>query len=260
MEEFKTKKELFEHLVNNKETLIAQKKANLKCADGVQVATIPTDLVIKEPEYDGSTIQVRAVINTTNLMDSHNDVHFPGLWTKSLSENRMIMHLQEHDMKFDKIIADGQDLNAYVQTFEWKDLGYNYPGSTQALVFDSVIKADRNQFMMNQYRKGNVKNHSVGMQYVKLLLAVNDEQYGAEYDAWEKYYPMIANKATADEVGYFWAVLEAKVIEGSAVPLGSNFATPTLDIKEPPNGTPPDEPSIDTQKDKLNKFFNNLNL
>ena len=63
-------------------------------------------------------------------------------------------------------------------------------------------------------------------------MAVNDEDYGAEFEAWEKYYPMIANKAEADRAGYFWAVTEATEIEGSAVPLGSNSATPTLEAKE----------------------------
>ena len=91
--------------------------------------------------------------------------------------------------------------------------------------------------MLNQYKQGNVKNHSVGMQYVKLIMAVNDEDYGAEFEAWEKYYPLIANKAEADAHGYFWAVKEAKVIEGSAVPIGSNRATPTLDIKEAADST-----------------------
>lgn len=247
-----------DEIVKNKATLIAQKKATMKQADGVAVSMIQSELITKEPEYDGSVIQVKAVINTTNLMDSHNDVHFPGLWTKSLGENRMIMHLQEHSMKFDKIISDGTDLIAHAETYTWEQLGYKYPGSTQALVFDSTIKAERNSFMMNQYKKGNVKNHSVGMQYVKLLLAVNDPQYGVEFEAWEKYYPMIANKEAADAEGFFWAVTEAKVIEGSAVPLGSNFATPTLEIKEPSKDTqqsiePPEGTQI-TVKEFKNEF------
>ena len=50
-----------------------------------------------------------------------------------------------------------------------------------------------------------------------------------EFEAWEKYYPMIANKELADSKGYFWAVKEAKMIEESAVPVGSNSITPTLE-------------------------------
>lgn len=157
-------------------------------------------------------------------------------------------------MSFAKIISKGKDLKATAKTYTWKELGFDFEGSTEALTFDSTVRAERNKQMFDLYRKGEVDNHSVGMRYVKLILAINDEEYGAEFDAWEKYYPEIANKETADAEGFFWAVKEAKVIEGSAVPLGSNFATPTLDIKKPLEDTSM-EPSKDTQ---TKHFFNSL--
>ena len=190
-------------------------------------------------------------------------MHIPGIWGKSVSENKMIMHLQEHEMEFEKIISDGQDLKAFVKSYSWKELGYDFFGETECLVFESTIKKERNSFMLNQYMKGYVRNHSVGMQYVKFILAINDEDYGAEYEAWQKYYPMIVNKEAVDQVGFFWAVKEAKANEGSAVPLGSNSATPTLEIEktQPVNATAPNiEPSFDTQKAKeiINNQFNEL--
>jgi len=267
-------KETFKWLHDNKESLIAQKKGSVKHGDGIPFDYV-NDIELVEKDNDGTTItykaeitedenpneaKVRAVINTTNIMDSHKDVHLPGLWTKSLKENRMIMHLQEHDMKFDKIIADKKDLKAYAETYTWKELGFDFEGETQALVFDSTIKRDRNSYMLDQYKQGHVNNHSVGMMYVKLELAINDKEYEDEYKVWKKHIDQIANKNLVEATGYFWAVLEAKVIEGSAVPLGSNFATPTLDIKaEPVQTTQENEPDTSTQ-DKLNKFFNNLNL
>ena len=244
---YTTKKELFEFLVQNKERLITQKRAEMKRADGF--AYSPKRTETKAVEGNPDQIHVKAIINTTNFMDSHNDVHMPGIWVKSLKENQMIMHLQEHQLQFDKIIADGEDLKAYTQELTWKELGYPYEGKTEALIFDSIVRKERNEFMLKQYMKGNVKNHSVGMVYVKLLLAVNDEEYGAEKEAWDKYYPQIANKERADERGYFWAVKEAKVIEGSAVPIGSNTATPTL-ITEAAKSTPV-EPSKDTQTKQI---------
>ena len=42
-------------------------------------------------------------------------------------------------------------------------------------------------------------------------------------------YNILFLKETAIEKGYFWAVLEAKLIEGSAVVIGSNPVTPTLE-------------------------------
>jgi hypothetical protein len=239
--EFNTRKELFDFLVKNKETLIAQKRAQIKHSDSLILP--PTIITVKDgankdmPDDDSNdlpnkNVMVKVVINTTNLMDSHKDVHMPGLWTKSIRENKNIMHIQEHDMCFENIIASGKDLSVYTKMFSFSELGVNLPGNTEALVFESLIKADRNPFMCDQYRKGYVTNHSVGMQYVKLIMCVNDENYGAEYEAWQKYYPEVANKDFADEYGYMWVVKEAKIVEGSAVVIGSNYVTPTIEVTE----------------------------
>lgn len=266
--EFETKKELLDFLVENQKTITAQKKAILKHADGVSHMSSlfdKNDNAIKanepiEPTTD--QLKVRVVINTTNLLDSHMDVHIPNLWKKSLSENKMGMHLQEHRMSFDKIISDGKELKAYTKNYNWSELGYDFSGKTQALVFDSTIKKNRNEFMFDQYAKGFVRNHSVGMRYVKLVFCVNDESYGAEYEAWEKYYPQIVNPEVADKKGYFWAVTEAKFIEGSAVPIGSNWATPTLDnnlkIEPSDHSKQNNEPQDSTQIGKF--LIDNFNL
>ncbi|MCK5602803.1 hypothetical protein KAR91_13060 [Candidatus Pacearchaeota archaeon] len=255
---FSTKKELLDFLVENKGTIIAQKKAALKHADCVIFSPSivkPKEQALKANDpidiENLNEIKVVAIINTTNLMDSHLDVHIPNLWTKSLKENKAIMHLQEHKMAFDKIISDGDNLKAYAKTYSWGELGFDFEGDTQALVFESKIERKRNEFMFKQYASGYVKNHSVGMRYVKLIFCVNDEDYGAEFEAWEKYFPMVANQDRAEEKGFFWAVKEAKVIEGSAVPLGSNWVTPTLENNKakPPQGTSKIiQPSEDTEK------------
>lgn len=265
---FTQKKDLFKWLVENKDVLIAQKKAAIKYADGFSYLntfindkgeTVKSNKPVKE---DVDTLKVRAIINTTNIMDSHKDVHLPGIWNKSLKENKNIMHLQEHELKFSSIIADGDDLKAYVKDYTWKELGFKWEGKTEGLTFDSNISKDRNSFMFNQYKSGRVKNHSVGMIYVKMLLAVNDESFGAEYETWEKYYPEIINKEFADEAGYFWAIKEAKVLEGSAVPIGSNRATPTLENNmksEPEETTQQPEPPEGTQK-SFNELLQTIKL
>jgi len=245
--EFKEKKELFDFLIENKATLEAQKKAETKHADSFSYSLHYFDKQTKsfkaepnnEPE-NGEELKVRVVINTTKILDSHFDVHIDGLWKKSLSENKNILFLQEHEMKFDKIISDQSEIKAFVQNYTWNQLGFDYQGSTQALVFDATINKSRNEFMFKQYAKGFVKNHSVGMRYVQIVMAIDNPDYGAEFEAWEKYYPMIVNQEDADNRGYFWAVKEAKIIEGSAVLLGSNIATPTISVSaklEPPIGT-----------------------
>lgn len=234
--EYASKKELFAFLSENKDTLIAQKKSVVKWADGMLYSNPLVN--VKGKAFKAGAIDVTDVdeikaelaINTTNWLDSHKDVHLKSLWNKSLKENRNLLFLQEHSLRFDKIIADGDDLDASAKLMNWKDLGFNATGTTEVLHFGVNIKKSRNPYMFNQYAKGYVKNHSVGMRYVKLLLAINDEDYGAEYEAWEKYFPEIINSEAAEKSGYFWAVKEAQVIEGSAVPIGSNTMTPTISV------------------------------
>lgn len=254
---FKSQKELYAHLAANKEIYIAQKKSAIKRCDSVQLSaplieSIPekdedqVKAIAEDSEVSGDTIKVASVINTTLIMDSHKDVHLNNIWKKSLSEKRSLYLLKEHDLSFNSIISD--EVKAKAETRTWKELGYSAEGSTQALVFySSINKSDSNPYpaakeMFEFYRRGKVRNHSVGMQYVRLELAINDEDYKEENAVWKKYIDKIVNKAEVEETGYFWAVHEAKVIEGSAVPIGSNTITPTLSVEEKSS-----EPSKDTQ-------------
>lgn len=252
---FSNNKEIIKFIIENKQQLIAQKKAVTKHADGFSFNTYKNSIRSNDAIHKGNSpilnpsdeINVLAVINTTNWFDSHEDVHIPGIWNKTLQENKNILHVQEHKAsEFDKIIASKEDLSVYTKSFLWSELGYNIQGNTEALVFDSKVKKSRNAYMHEQYAKGYVDNHSVGMRYVKLVFCCNDSDFGAEYEAYQKYIQYVANKEDVETNGYFWAVTEAKLIEGSAVPLGSNIITPTLqnnkqepsktlDIQEPQN-------------------------
>lgn len=256
--EFATKDDLFKALKENKKELISLKRAETKNADAVSYGYIDTSVKIDTTKEDmqsqlesPETLNVKVVINTTNFLDSHNDLHVNGIWNKSIKDNAKFLHLQEHDRSFDKVITD--TAKGYVQSMTWKQLGLSYEGKTEALIFESTIEKKRNEFMLNQYANGWVKNHSVGMRYVQLELAINSEaEWNKEEKAlWDEYYPIIANKETADERGYFWVVKEAKIIEGSAVVMGSNSATPTLENKEEAViDTSKNEPSEDTQEEQ----------
>ena len=255
---FKTKEDLFDHLIENKTLLISQKKSEYKKADAIScIIEGDTNKATANIPADINKIQVRSIINTTKLMDSHSDVHIDGLWKKSLRETKDLMLLQEHKMLFDHVISD--QVKAFTETMSWKSLGFGrFKGDTQALVFDSLVEKSRNEFMFNQYLKGFVKNHSVGMRYVKLFLAINSEsiEHKEEKEVWDKYFNVIANFKDAESQGFFWAVTEAKVVEGSAVVKGSNFATPTESVEakednEPPKSTQIDEPLKDTRKGLL---------
>lgn len=268
---FSNKADLFRFLKKNIDFIIAQKKSVDKHADVVDYycettgqGGVPMSVskAIADPsQFSGKQLNAKLVINTTNILDSHGDVHIPGLWNKSLKENKKIYLLQEHQMSFDHIIADG--IKASAEMINWKDLGYKAEGQTQALIFSAEIKQERNPFMFDQYVKGYVTNHSVGMRYVTIALALNsDSKYDVdEKKVWDKYIGQIVNAADAEEQGYFFAVTEAKIVEGSAVPIGSNKITPVLNIeakREPSEDTSKDEPEKSTQKINYEILTNGL--
>ena len=249
-----------QQLIQKKSLLIAQKTASIKYADhctGVLKIYDKQDAekAIGQIDSDVDKIRVKAVMNTTNVIDSHMDLHVKGIWNKTIKENKMLYHLEGHKMDFDHVITD--NVKASVETVSFKELGYDLEGETQALVFMSEIDKSNNAKMFDRYAKGQVKNHSVGMRYVKIALAVEDKRYKEEREVWEKYYDQIANKSVADENGYFWAVTEAKLIEGSAVLLGSNYITPTQSVEAVKNTFT--EPTIVTQIDPIKYLTENFN-
>lgn len=253
---FNSKDEKWAFLQKNKDLIIAEKKAATKYADCIAYS-LPTeykkDGVVKaliddvDTPEDVEVITAKVVINTTNLVDSHDDCHIPGIWKKSLNETKSFYLLQEHRMTFDKVISD--TINAITKKFTWDKLGFeNLQGETEALIFEAEISKERNEYMFNQYINGWVKEHSVGMRYINLFLCINSpsKQFMEEKANWDKYYPMVANKDYLKEDEYFWAVTEAKIIEGSAVLKGSNYATPTISVTIPKQDI---EPLESTQKE-----------
>jgi hypothetical protein len=263
-----SKEELFAFIVKNESRIIADKTATMKYADAFHFGCFPitTDGQVekanKPVKEDITELRVKVIVNTTNVMDTHDDVHIPGLWKKSLKENKDIFFDQEHKHTFDSTIADYEDLKVYTENFTWKELGQKWEGETEALVFEATITEDRNPFMFKQYKSGRVRNHSVGMRYVKMATCINDKSFPQQYANWNKYISEVANADQVKEQGYFFAQLESKAIEGSAVKQGSNWVTPTLDNNmksEPEQSTP--EPPQGTHKltsDEIIKIINNF--
>jgi hypothetical protein len=254
-----SRKEIFNYLVKNEALIFNAKKSVTKEADGFISAPLYVDdkgnLVNKAegdvlPTTESGRLKVVPVINTTNWLDSHGDVHIPGLWKKSISENKRtgFYLLESHGRSFQSIIAD--ECAGMTKNLSWKELGLDFSGSTEALLFNALLDKDRNEYMYEQYLKKRVKNHSVGMQYVKLVTCIDDDEYPVQKENWDKYIEMVANRDEAEADGYFWAILEAKIMEGSAVVFGSNSVTPTLETTllgkndsaddtndQPPSGT-----------------------
>lgn len=265
-------------LFNNREELKAQRKSISKEADSISFVSFVVDekgerLKTEDIPADTDKIKVKVVINTTGLFDSHSDVHIPGLWKKSLSESKIFYLVNQHAFNFNGILSD--EVKAYTEEIEWKELGIKgLEGKTQALVFEAVLDKNsawfentENKKLFNLYKSGKVRNHSVGMRYIKDYFCINSDAYEEEYKNWQKYIEYVANKDEVEKRNYFWAVTEAKIIEGSAVVRGSNWATPTIsaeEIKDIPveaeHITSTSEPSIDDTQTEQQKIFSNPNL
>lgn len=239
---FTTTDEAVKFLIENKKTLIAQKKSAVKYSDPFSFSGLPVAEKTAEKAEgnatleDATVIKVVAVSNACNYFDSHGDVSINGSWNRTAKNQKMGLHLQEHQNKFDKLISD--EVSFAVETKTWKELGFDYEGATECLVMYSTVEKETNPFMFTKYVKGKVKNHSSGLMYINMDLAVNNSADWAkdEKELWDKHYPSIVNKDDVDQRGYFWAVTEQKILENSAVLRGSNPATPTISV-EPADST-----------------------
>lgn len=238
---FDSKKAELDWLRQNKALLLHQKKAAIKYTDAIPLitprifSTLADTLQGKAALTEENTsgiLKAEAVMNSCNFLDSHGDVHLNGIWKKTIKDagTKGFYWLQEHQSKFDKVIAEGA--KAEVRTVTWKSLGYDYPGTTEALVFLADLEPERNPYMHEQYAKGRVKEHSVGMYYDQIAMCVNSEEkwWREEKENWEEFAPLVANKEALEGRSAFWAVKAARLVEGSAVLMGSNPATPTISV------------------------------
>lgn len=275
--EFSTKSELFKHLRDNHDRILEQKKAVLKYTDAVEVGSFTLDQVKSDTTKELATFNwmkdgyVYPVINTTNYLDSHGDVHLDAIWNRSVSnKNGKIMWDSNHALKIGSEVAFPNDVNIILKNVKFSDLGYDSSKNTTALIFEVKKENVVLDAIKNRIEKGVPTQHSVRMRYVKIEFAMNsdaeeDEIYLARYN---KYISLIANQEKAAEQGYFWAVLEAEIVaEGSSVVNGSNDITPMLIGKnidpskdtqsvDPPKGTQPKTKPV--KSNGLNSFLNNL--
>ena len=246
---FTEKKELFDYLKANKTDLISKKKSMAIESDVVSLGVSSvqkTGIAVKMNDAvkeDVDVLRVKVVANTSGWMDSHSDVLLANSWSKTISERKQfIPHL--HDHKHEIGAKVGEVVDIYASDLSYAELGIKGMGTTQALVFVTDIMKSYNEQVFNQYKAGKINQHSIGLQYVKIALAINDEDYKEEFEVWNKYSDSVINKDKAEMNGFFWAVQEIKLIENSAVLFGSNEITPTLDnnVKI--------EPSADTHKEQ----------
>lgn len=252
------KTELFDYLRANKDIILAMKKAEVKSSDFVNnFAKGETVKAVSTDNEQSNTIERKIIANTYGWMDSHSDVHLPGIFTKSLQESKSkVLFLHDHEYKLGSKVGKFNDV--VEESIAWNDLGVNKHGNTISLVGYATIDKELNSNIFTQYKRGEIQQHSVGMIYVKLSLCINDMNDKEHFANWLQYLPFVANSDKANEQGYFFAIHEAKLKEISCVIAGSNELTPTIE----PTKTEPltDTQEKATQNEELINIINNFNF
>lgn len=257
--DFDSKDELFRALRDNEKEIISAKKAqiyNSKAGESkgaIKVTPINNkihDGVIKGIDFDDDYYYI--AVNTTRILDSHEDVSIDGSWNKTAKEQQGKVYLVfNHDFDPTKTIVRKENIEILVATIPFAALNRPYEGETEALIYkfrkDKVIS----ELAKDWLESGDDIEASVRLRYIKLVYAANsdapeDKEFKKNF---EKYYPMIANKDDFQEILYFYAILEQQnVLESSLVLAGSNGATGQITIDNAKN-----QPSQDTDDNQPEK-------
>lgn len=265
IDETLTGKDLYQFLYTNKKDLIKQKKSAIKCCDafgsipmiGTKTATTKDATTSSD---DVNTLHIKVVANTSMFLDSQSDVLGKSAGQKSIDERKgFIKALVDHSWLLNSQIGDVTD--AYYQYLSYSKLGLgNDSKKAQILVVESDIYRDYDPQTFAKYQAGKVDQHSIGLQYVQLDLAINDEDFKSEKTLWDKQIGNIINQDQAIEQGYFWYVPEFKLLENSAVLFGANSITPTLSVTdvEPQSKSTQHQPSTANLASVINQFRKTL--
>lgn len=226
---------------------------------------------------DNGEVDVVVIANAANFIDCQMDLLLPDCWKKTIKESgptgkNRIYHLKDHKQNTDGVI--GKVSKLYSEDHSLVELGLDMVGSTQCLVMESTVKEALCDKCFDMYSDKMINQHSIGIQYVKMDIAINDPNYPTEFAIWNKYFMQCINKDVATSVGYFWVIYEIKLMEVSAVLWGANELTPTIHQEElesetymgsgagkskPPKGTEHKEP-IKVTQEKISEMISKAKI
>jgi hypothetical protein len=271
--QFESKEDLFKALKENKELIVNSKKAKIyeSIEKDARYSVVTSQSKIKKAfeslkSFEMDEAYYYFVVNSSNILDSHKDLHIDGNWDKTVKEQQGKVYLVfDHSLKRNDVIGMRQDIEMFTAKIPFKSIGKNYEGESYCLVYkiskDKIINADAKSWL----EKGYDLEASVRMMYMDIDLAMNSDakEDVKELENFNKYYPTIANKEDFEnEIYYFWIVKQAKnVQESSLVLFGSNPATGRVQENkdsEAVTDTSKNEPSDDTQR--MQRFINNLKI
>lgn len=272
--EFSTKEELFAELKANKDLIIDAKKSEIykSCDKGQSIVSKSLDLLQFSEQNKAIKIDDNFyyfAVNSTRILDSHDDLHVDGIWKKSVQEIQGKNYfVEDHELEISKVITRKEHIEIFTAKVPFSLIGKPYQGNTEILVYKIAKNQIKNDKVKEWLESGDSIECSVRMQYVTILLALdsNNPEDATEKKNYDDYIDLIANKSDFEYIPYFFVIKEAKnVKESSLVPFGSNSATGVvqnkIEKKEPTEVTQDTtEPTIEvTQKNEmlkelLNKF------
>lgn len=230
----------YAELKANINDILDLKKAQIQksCEKGTSISLKSLDLSKfseqnKAFKFDDNFYYI--AVNSTNILDSHNDLHVKGIWKKSIEEQQGRNYLVlDHELELDKVVVKKEYIEMFTQTLPFSVLGKDYEGNTEVLIYkfpkDKVINETAEEWL----KSGDSLEASVRMQYVTILFAMdsNNPEDATEKANYDKYIVDVANKDDFEYIPYFFVIKEAKnVKESSLVIFGSNSATGTLQDK-----------------------------
>lgn len=269
---FENKESLFKGLYENENEILNVKKTTVYKSYEKGLAVISSQKNIEKSfesvkgmKFDSDYYYF--VVNSSNILDSHNDMHVEGNWKKTIKEQQGKVYLVfDHNLKRSEIIAMRKDIEILTANIPFSLLNKDYEGDSYCLIYK--VKKDRlvNKEAKEWLEAGHELEASVRMQYVQIFSCYNstNPDYAKQKENFDAYYKLIANKDDFEEINYFYVVKEAKnVQESSLVLFGSNSATGLINEEnkeEPRNHSDQIEPLKNTQKENellkelLNKF------
>lgn len=235
--EFETKEEMFKAIYADLPKIMeSKKKLQFSCNKNASVTLRPLNSLKLSEEVKASFQMDDAyyyiVVNTTMILDSHDDLHIDGIWDESVAQDQGKNYLlADHYYSMMNTLVKKEHIEMVLIKLPFAALKQSYPGNTQALVYkfpkDKVI----NQFAKDWLESEDEIQASVRMQYEELEFALdsNDPDFKKEKANYDKYISKIANKADFDYIYYFFIIKKAaNRLESSLVLKGSNHVTGNL--------------------------------
>lgn len=269
-QKFNDLKALHYYLKDNNNDIIASKKSSVFKSIDKGAGVCFTDFskntnnhAEKASALGFKNEHIYPVINSTQWLDSHFDVHLKGCYKKTVKEQQGRVYLIDTHLKgISNIITRKDYIKMMVKEVDWRSLGKDIDGTTESLVFEIPeinVRPDALDFIKSTPDLEN----SFAMRYLNISVAIksNDPSFKEENELWEENIGNIANSDVAKKYGFFYAVKELAIVgEGSICPVvgGSNSATRTLNVslEEPSNHSEKDkEPTKEVTQEKKVSFI-----